>query len=89
MYAVREIADETPEDFPILHAAVTEHDGRLFISSWEICQGGFQTLLQADNLVKVGNQVYEIVGYIPSLREYWVECLTDSPERERDAHPTE
>lgn len=71
-----QIASEVAEDIPILDVTLTEREGRLFISSWEVCDLGFHSRLHPDMLITIDDQVYEIVGYISSLREYWVERVT-------------
>lgn len=73
---VRHHAEEAEREVPSilrLEIPVTERNGRLFLSSWDVCRAGYQTPLEPDTLVHVGKQVLRIIGYIDSRREYWVE----------------
>lgn len=76
---VKSALEEAEKPTPLildLDIPLTVRDGRLFISSWDVCQAGYQAPLQPDTLVRVRKQVLEVFGYVSETREYWVSAVT-------------
>lgn len=61
-------------------------DGRLFVFSWDVVERGIGHRLPDGALLRVGDKVYEVIGYIDSMRAYWVGMfrmfLTDQDVRD-------
>ena len=65
------------ELIPTLHdVAVTTSGGQLFISSHDVIRAGIRHRLQPLELVRIGQQVFEIQGYIDATRDYWVRSFS-------------
>ena len=67
--AETEVATVLTLDIPISR----DRGGYEFISSWDVCRAGYQAHLVPDTLVCIGKRLYEVVGYIPDTRFYWIE----------------
>lgn len=61
---------------PDLNAdALFERDGRTFIFAWDVVERGINHRLTDGALLRVKEQVYEVLGYIDSMRAYWVQTF--------------
>lgn len=90
MAAVSEAYDLTIEDaelVPDIDAdAMFVKDGRLFVFSWDVIERGISHRLPDGTLLRIGQKVYEVIGYIDAMRAYWVGSfrmyLTDKDVRD-------
>ncbi len=64
------------ELIPVIDTHVQLIDGQLWISSWDVINSGIRNRLRADDLVKVGVQVFEIQGYDEPRRRYLVQAFS-------------
>jgi hypothetical protein len=68
---VQELDDGIP--IPDLEPdALFEESGRTFIFSWDVVQRGVGHRLPDGSLLRVRDTTYEVMGYIDSMRAYWV-----------------
>jgi hypothetical protein len=89
----REIAEThslTVEDATLIpdidEDALFVQEGRTFVFSWDVVERGISHRLPDGALLRVGEKVYEVVGYIDAMRAYWVSTfrmyLTDKDIRD-------
>lgn len=61
-------------------------NGRTFVFSWDVVERGISHRLPDGALLRVGEDVYEVIGYIDAMRAYWVGAfrmyLTDRDVRD-------
>jgi hypothetical protein len=66
--------------------ALFVQSGRTFVFSWDIIERGISHRLPDGALLRVGEKVYEVIGYIDAMRAYWVGTfrmyLTDKDVRD-------
>lgn len=70
--AQRVLSEKKPRLIPLITATIQDRNGQLFISSWEVIQGGWNSSLQSDKLIEIDDKIYEVLEYLDSSREYWV-----------------
>jgi hypothetical protein len=89
----REIAEVVVQDIEDAHLvpdidgdALFVQEGRAFVFSWDVVERGIGHRLPDGALLRVGQFVYEVIGYIDAMRAYWVTAfrmhLTDKDLRD-------
>ena len=63
---------------PVIAVPVTEKEGLLFISSWDVCRTGYSSRLRVDQVIVVNGSRYEVNNYNATRREYWISLLQES-----------
>ena len=61
---------------PNLIVSVTEKEGLLFISSWDVCRTGYTSKLRVDQVIVIDGKRYEINNYNATRREYWISPIS-------------
>lgn len=76
-YLVRnaELDAEVAEIIPTIDARIVSQAGQLWIHSWDVNRSGIRHRLRDTDLVRVGKQVFEILGYVEATRLYFVRAF--------------
>lgn len=71
-----ELDAQVAEAIPVIEAKVVHADGQLWVSSHDVIRSGIRFQLQPDDLIRIGQQHFEIQAYSDSLRAYLVEAFS-------------
>lgn len=67
----RKDAERTAELIPVVKANVRVENGQLWVLSWDVFKVVRRRLCEGD-LFRIGQQTFEVVGYVDERREYVV-----------------
>ena len=71
----RKLVEMDTELIPVVEAEVKLDKGYLWVSSHDVIRSGIRHRLKDGDLIRVGKQVFEILGYVYGTRRYLVQAF--------------